>query len=537
MKEENNMGNSRINSLVVSIFLLLFSATIVMGGGDEEADNIFTDSFILGNGAEPETLDPHLMSGVPEHRINMGMFEGLVTVDPETALPVPGVAESWEISADGTVYTFKLRDAEWSDGTPITAQDFVYGWLRILNPETAAGYAWFPSSIIKGANEYNSGEAGPEVVQVRALDDKTFQFETVGPAPYTVKALTHYSFQAVPAHTVEEFGPDWTRPENIVSNGPYILKEWKPQEYILLEKNDRYWDPDKALVERVIFYPVEQESTMYAMYQNDEMNWATNVPQDQLDVARTRSDFQINPQLATYYYVFNAKKAPMDDARVRKALSLALDRQVLVDQVTRAGQQPAFGIVPPMAGYTPIKGLGYDIAEAQRLLAEAGYPNGEGFPEIELLYNTSEGHKRIGEFVQEQWKQALGIDIALRNEEWKTYLNSRDEAEYDVARAGWVGDYNDPDTFLQMFKTGSGHDGYVYGNSEFDRLVDLSLRTSDETERMQVLHDAELILIESDQAIMPLYFYVTMNMIDLDQWDGWYKNVMDYHPVGNVASY
>ncbi len=521
-----------MNTFLLKVGVILLAASALFAAGDVE------ETFILGNGAEPETLDIHLMSGVPEHRIVMGLFEGLVVPNPEDALPAPGVAESWTISDDATTYTFTLRDdAVWSDGTPVTAHQFVDSWLRILNPETAAPYAWFPAQLIAGANAYNSGEAGPEAVKVRALDNRTFQFETIGPAPYVIKALTHYSFWVAPTHAIEEYGSDWTRPENIVTNGPYELEEWSPQEQLVLRKSDTYWNQDKVKTDRVAFLPVEDENTAHTMYENAEIDWVTTVPLDQIDQVKVRNDYHNNPAFITYYYVIQTEKEPFDDVRVRKALSMAFDRDLLVDQVTRGGQVSANGIVPPITGYSQIKGNRLDVAAARRLLADAGFPNGEGFPELEILYNTSEGHKTIAEYIQQQWNENLGINVVLKNEEWKTYLATRREGTFQVARAGWAGDYYDPNTFLDLFVSGNAMNGGRYSNSEYDRLIFEALEQVENQKRLDLLAEAETLLISEDQAIIPIYYYAVNNLIDLDSWSGWYKNVMDQHPVGEVASH
>ena len=506
--------------------------------GTQEGASGELDEFIIGNGAEPESLDPHLISGVPEHRIMMAIFEGLVTPDPETARAMPGVAESWDISDDGTEYTFYLRDdAQWSDGTPITAQDFVDSWIRVLDPETAAPYAWFPSMFIEGASEFNAGEADASAVAVRALDESTFQFETVGPLPYVLDALAHYSFQAVPMHVIEEHGDEWTLPENFVGNGPYDLAEWSPQQQIVVEPNPTYWNADKVELDRVVFLPVEEDTTMYNMYINGEMDWATNVPTGQLDDAQLRDDYHVSPYLGTYYYVINNEREPLDDPDVRKALSLALDRELLVDTVTRAGQIPAYSMVPDMEGYPGIDGLGEDVAMAQDLLADAGYPDGEGFPELTILYNTNEAHKSIAEFIQQSWLDNLGIDVTLENQEWGTYLSTRRQSDFDIARAGWIGDYQDPNTFLDMFIAGGAMNGGQFSSERYDELIAQAAQMEAGQERFEVLQEAEEIFIEEQMAVIPIYYYVNQNMIDLEEWGGWYANVMGWHPVGDVAVY
>ncbi|MDY0371821.1 MAG: peptide ABC transporter substrate-binding protein [Sphaerochaetaceae bacterium] len=489
--------------------------------------------FKLVNGAEPESLDPHQIQGVPEHRIYETIFEGLVAYDPKTARAIPGLAKSWEGNEEGTQYTFHLRDAVWSDGVAITAQTVVDSWLRELNPETASPYAWFPAMFLKGAEEYNAGVAGKEVVGIRALDDKTFQMDLIGPLPYAIDALAHYSFAVVPLHAIEKYGSEWTLPKNFVGNGPYVLKEWVPQSYIKAVPNPTYWDKDAVQLDEAIFYALDDNNTAYNMYLNGEVDWITTIPLDQLEAASLRRDYHKAPQVATYYYVFQTEKAPFDDVRVRKALAMSFDRQALVDQVTRGGQIPAWGIVPEMAGYASLGEPIYDIAAARKLLADAGYPNGVGFPKTTILYNTSDAHKAIAEFLQQEWKKNLNVTLELENQEWATYLSNRNTGDFQVARAGWVGDYQDPNTFLDMFITGGGMNGGKYSNEIYDILVK-EAATMSGADRMDVLLQAEDILVNEDQAVMNIYYYTTNNMIDTTKWGGWYTNTMDYHPLKDV---
>lgn len=494
--------------------------------------------FRIANGAEPESLDPAKIQGVPEHRIFETLFEGLVVYDPATADGVPGLAESWEVSEDGMTYTFKLRKANWSDGTPITANDVVYSWLRELAPETASPYAWFPVMFLAGAEAYNAGEAGPEAVQIRALDDYTFQMDLIGPLPYVIGALGHYSFAVVPQHAIEKYGDEWILPGNFVGNGPYTLKEWTPQDKIVAVKNEAYWDADSVKLDEVVFYASDDNNTNYNMYISGQVDWLTGIPADKLDSVMMREDYQVAPQLSTYYYVIQTTKAPFDDPAVRQALSLAIDREKLVEEVTKAGQIPAWGIVPNMAGYDALE-FPYDnmddaIAAAQELLASAGYPNGVGFPAFSLLYNTDDSHKMIAEFVQQEWVNNLGISCTLENQEWATYLSNRNAGNFDVARAGWVGDYQDPNTFLDMFVTGAGMNGGKYSNEDYDLFINEAARMEAGEDRMDVLKTAESIMIDEDQAIIPFYYYVSQNLIDLDKWGGWYSNTMDYHPTKDI---
>ena len=489
--------------------------------------------FRIANGAEPESLDPQMIQGASEHRIYEAIFEGLVAYDPETAKAVPGLAESWEISDDGTQYTFHLRDAVWSDGVPLTAQTVVDSWIRELDPATGTPYAWFPSMFVNGARKFNYGIAGPEAVGIRALDDKTFQLDLLGSFPYFIDVLAHYSFAVVPLHAIEKHGDQWTLPENFVGNGPYILNEYVPQSYISVVPNESYWDTEAVQLDEVIFYAIDDNNTAYNMYLNGEIDWMTTVPVDQIEAASLRLDYHRAPQLSTYYYVFQVQKAPFDDARVRKALAMSFDRQALVDHVSRGEQLPAWSIVPEMAGYASLGDPIYDVEQARQLLTEAGYPNGAGFPETVILYNTSDEHKAIAEFLQQEWKNNLNITLELENQEWATYLSSRNTGDFQVARAGWVGDYQDPNTFLDMFITGAGMNGGKYSNEIYDLLIN-EATTMSGSDRMEVLLQAEHILINEDQAVMPIYYYTTNNMIDTSKWGGWYKNTMDNHPTKNI---
>lgn len=500
----------------------------------------FAVTFTVANGAEPESLDPSQIQGVPEHRIFEALFEGLVAVDPQTADGVPGVAESWDISDDGLTYTFHLReDAVWSDGVPITADDVVYSWLRELAPETASPYAWFPAMFIAGATEYNAGEVGPEAVQIRAVDDHTFEMTLIGPLPYVIGALCHYSFGIVPQHAIEKYGQAWTQPENFVGNGPFVLTEHVPQDRIVCEKNPLYWDAENVALDEVVFLASDDTATNYNMYVSGEVDWNTSIDLNNFDQISMRTDYQVAPQLSTYYYTINVTEPPFDDVRVRKAISYAIDREELVYSVTRAGQIPCWGIVPEMAGYEPLEesdigGSLYDPDYARELLAQAGYPNGIGFPTVSILYNTDDAHRQIAEFIQQQLKDNLNINVELENQEWATYLANRNAGNFQIARAGWVGDYQDPNTFLDMFITGAGMNGGKYSNPEYDALINQAARMPAGEERMATLKAAEDILINQDQAIIPLYFYVSQNMVDTNKWGGWYPNTMDYHPVKNI---
>ena len=489
-------------------------------------------SIIIDNAAEPQSIDPSLIQGVPEAYINMALFEGLLRYDPKTGLGMPGLAESWTVSADKTVYTFKLRKSVWSDGTPVVAQTFADSWIRAIDPATASEYAYMMTGVVKGAEAFNSGKGKREDVGVKALDDKTFQVTLVGPVPYFINTLMHQIFNVLPMHVINKYGKDWIKVENFVSNGPFVLKEWKPQERLVVTKNPKYWDAKNIFVDTVTYLPIEDTVTGFQKYKNGEIDWMNNqsFPTTNIDEVKLRKDFHRSPQVATYYYIFNVTKKPVDDVRVRKALTMALDTEELVSKVTKSGEIAAQSMVPVMPGYTPAKGNAFDPVAAKKLLAQAGYPDGKGFPKITVIYNTNPRHKMIAEWVQQKWKTVLGIDIELQNIEWKTFLDVRsNQHDFVITRAGWNGDYQDPNTYLDMFKIGSGNNDGLYANKKYDALVVKATSMPDGPARYKTMHDAEEIMITQDQAVAPLYFYVNLDLIDLTKWTGWYDTPLGFH--------
>lgn len=492
---------------------------------------LYAQDFTIVNGAEPTSLDPHAVEGVPEHRIYMALFEGLTVSDPRTNRAIPGIAESWTFSKDYKTITFKLRHgAVWSDGVEITADTVVKSWLRKMDPKNAFQYADLPAMYIAGAMDYLEGKAGPESVKIRAVDKYTFEVQLVGACPFFADMTTHYAFAIVPMHVIEKYGQDWVKPGKIVSNGPFVLSEWKPQEKIVVVKNNKYWDAKNVGLKKITFIANDDINVGYNLYKTGAADWTETVPLELMDEVKLRKDFHVAPEYGTYYYIYNVTRKPLDDARVRKALAMAINKNDLVEKVTKGGQIPANGFVPPSAGYTPAKGYGYDPAGAKKLLAEAGYPDGKGFPTLQILYNTSAAHKRIAEFIQSQWKENLGITVNLINQEWGTYLDTRSQSHnFDIARAGWIGDYLDPSTFLDMFVTGGTQNDGLYSNPKYDELLAKSRVTSG-NERYQIMMEAERVLIDQDMAVLPLYYYVTQNLIDLSKWDGWYPNPLNSHP-------
>ena len=514
---------------ILPVLFALMALTTLMFVSCAKEPTVNNPDFVMSNASEP-TIDPSLLNDVPSTNVGLGLFEGLMQYDPTTNKGIPGMAESYTVSDDGLTYTFKLRKAQWSDGHPVTASDFVYGLQRILDPKTAADYAYMPGMVIKGADDFNSGKITDfSQVGVKALDDQTVQYTLSAPAPYFPDMTCHNAFWPIPKWAVEKSGNDWTKPANIVTNGPYILKEWKPQEYVFLVKNSKYWDAKNVHLRSIKILPGDNDSTNYDMYKSGQVDWDHGIALSKIDEIKLRPDYQSSAEIGVYYYEFNVTRKPVSDVRVRKALAMAVDKQTLVDKVTKGGQIATDAMVPPMAGYTPHTGLSFNVEQAKQLLAQAGFPNGKGFPTLTIVYNTNEGHKAIAEYIQQQWKNNLNINVILKNMEFKTLIDLRSKAhDCTIARAGWIGDYLDPKTMIDMFVTGSGNNDGLYSNPQFDKLIaDSSLAKGDE--RMKMMEQAESILLD-DQAIIPIYFYVNQNLIDTKKWGGWYNTPLDFHP-------
>jgi oligopeptide transport system substrate-binding protein len=486
--------------------------------------------FRFNNGAEPETLDPALMTGVPEHQIALALFEGLVSYHPKTLRPVPGVAESWTISKDGLTYTFKLRKARWSNKVRVTSADFVYAWRRVLEPATAAEYAyqlWY----VKNARAYTRGEVKDfNDVGIRALKPDVLEIVLEHPTAFFLDLLAFETFMPVPRPTVEKFGDKWTRPENIVTNGPFMLKEWKLQEKIVMERSPFYWDAKNVKLDRIEAYPINNTQTALMRYQSGELDWINSLPAPRLPKLKDDPHYYKAPYLGIYFYRFNCTKKPFDDARVRKAFNLALDKAKLCKYVLNGQYDPAATFVPPMLPpYESPKGMDRDVARAKKLLAEAGYPGGKGFPRVRLLYNTSKQHEQIAVVAQNMWKETLGVDVTLENQEWKVYLKTTSALDYDIARSAWIGDYMDPNTFLDMFVTNGGNNRTGWSHPKYDELIADAAATPDMTRRLELLQEAEGILINEEMPVMPVYYYSNLSL-RRPEVKGFYSNPRDLHP-------
>ena len=451
-------------------------------------------------------------------------MEGLVLKDRETLEPKPGVAESWEISDDGLVYTFHLRDnARWSNGDPHNAYDYVWSWWRALQPALGNLYAYMYFSI-DNAKEYYEGEISDfEKVGVKALDDLTLQVTLKNPTPYFLQLLDHYSLYPVHRATVEKFGTAdqrgtrWTYEGNHVGNGAFQLRDWKINRRVVVERNPYYWNADKVRLNNIVYYPTENAVTEERMFRAGQLHYSGTVPADKIAVYQDNNDpaLRINPYLGIYFYRINVRVPQLQDKRVRRALGMTIDRNQITQRILKAGQIPAYAMTPPgTMGYYPQSDLRFDPAVARQLLADAGYPNGEGFPTTEILYNTSEGHRKIAVAIQQMWKKHLNIDVTLLNQEWKVYLNSEAIGDYQISRAGWIGDYVDPNNFLDMFLCNGGNNRTGWCNPEYDQLILTdAAEAKTHAERLAIFTQAEKMLL-ADMPVIPIYIYTSNNLVD-----------------------
>jgi len=488
----------------------------------------------FGNLNEPEYIDPGLITGNVESNIVRNIFMGLTGYEPKTLEPLPELAEGWTISDDGLVYTFAIRkDAKWSNGTPVTAGDFVYSWERVLNPKTGALYAVMLFDV-KNAPEYNSGKiTDPNKLGLKAIDDKTFEVTLSQPVPYFLYITSHETSHAVPKWVVEKFGEKWTMPENIVTNGPFTLKSWVPQKEIVVMKSPTYWDANNVKLAGVRFFPTDDRKTVLKKYDSGEIDIAWELPPVQIPSLKNRSDFSKSPYLASYYYRVNTTRPFFKDPRVRQALSLAINRDVLVNQFLHETQFPWSSIVPDgMPGYTSSPGAEFNPEKAKKLLAEAGYSDISKFPKFDIHYNSDEKHKLVAQVIQQMWKQYLGLEVGMINEEWKSYLKTQSSLQYDVSRAGWVGDYPDPVTFLDMYRSNSAMNKTGWKNKQYDSLLDQAAKESNQEKRFELLREAEELILE-ESPIINIFYEAKMQLIKPDI-KGYYPNIQDVHPYKYV---
>ena len=491
----------------------------------------------FGNGSEPQGLDPHIVTGVPEHHLLISMCEGLTIANPRGGENLPGVARSWDISPDGKIYTFFLnKEARWSNGDPVIAEDFVWSWMRLLTPSLGSQYSDM-LYYIKGAADFHQGLSKDfATVGVTAVSNHELRLELNNPTPFFIKLLSHYSTYPVHKNTILKHGTiddrngQWTRPGNFVCNGPMNLKSWELNKQITVEKNPLYWDAKKVRLNEIRFYPVSNESTEDRMFRAGQLHVTNVVPLEKCPVyiEKKNPNLRIEPYMGTYFYRVNTKHPVLQDKRIRQALAYSLNRKQIVERVSKCGQEAAYSFTPPgTAGYDPKTSIPFDPGLAKSLLADAGYEDGQNFPVLEILFNTQEGHRKIALAIQQMWQENLGISVQLVNQDWKVYLAREMTGDFQISRAGWIGDYEDPNTFLDLFRPNRGNNKTGWENQEYDALLEIANATNDQSLRYEYLNKAEKLLI-NDMPIIPIYTYVRQYQLSNDV-KGWYPNLLDTH--------
>ncbi|MBN3133075.1 oligopeptide ABC transporter substrate-binding protein OppA [Pectobacterium brasiliense] len=505
-----------IAALSSTMAVSAFAATVPAGVQLAEKQEL-----VRNNGAEVSSLDPHKIEGVPESNVSRDLLEGLVISDVNGKTS-PGVAESWE-NKDFKVWTFHLRkDAKWSNGEPVTAQDFVYSWQRLADPKTASPYAsYLQYGHLLNIDDIIAGKKSPDTLGVKAIDDHTFEVTLSEAVPYFYKLPVYVAMSPVNKAAIEKFGEKWTQPQNWVGNGAYKLKDWVVNEKIVLERNPQYWDNAHTVINQVTYLPIASEVTDVNRYRSGEIDMTYNyLPIELFQKLKKEipNEVKVDPYLCTYYYEINNQKPPFNDVRVRTALRLGLSQDILTNKVKNQGDIPAYGFVPPyidgFKAQTP-EWFTWPQAkrneEAKKLLAEAGYTADKPLT-FNLLYNSSDLHKKMAIAASSIWKQNIGVDVKLENQEWKTFLNSRQQGTHDLARGGWCADYNEPSTFLNSMLSDSSNNKAHYKSKEFDALVAKSLQVKTDEERAAIYQQAEALL-NKDAVIVPVYYYANTRLV------------------------
>ncbi|MTI68668.1 MAG: peptide ABC transporter substrate-binding protein [Firmicutes bacterium] len=489
-------------------------------------------------GADPETLDPGKATENVGFNVIINTFEGLTNLD-ENDKAIPGVAKKWDVNEDATEFTFYLRDdAKWSDGKPVTAYDFEYAWKRVINPETASDYA-YQLFYLKNAEDIINGEASIDELGVEVIDERTLKVTLQGPVSWMLEMFAFPTYFPVRKDVVEENPDTWAlEADTIVSNGPFKISEWSHNEEVVMVRNENYWDKERVKLDKYIMTLINEDTTALAAFEAGDIDGTDGVPRAEIPRLQAENDdFMILPDLGLYYYTFNNKVEPFNNEKVRKAFTLAIDRSAIVNTVSMGGETPATGVVPVgiNIGGEDFREAGGDydidpnkakIEEAKKLLEEAGYPNGEGLPEITLNYNTNENHQRIAEAVQEMWKKNLNVNVTLGNAEWKVHLSNLSEGNYQVARIGWGADYAHPMTFLDLFISASGNNYTQYTSEEFDDYIRKAKSTIDIQKANDYMHKAEDLFMER-YTVCPIYFASDPELMK-SYVKGWRKSPLGY---------
>ncbi|MGH8461667.1 MAG: peptide ABC transporter substrate-binding protein [Stenotrophobium sp.] len=521
---------------VFALLLWMFAGAAQAGAPALAQDQVLR----RGNGPEPETLDPGKADGVQTSNVLRDLYQGLTDEAPDGAI-VPGVAQSWDISADKKTYTFHLRDdACWSNGAPVTAQDFVAGLRRSADPATGSDYSQILTPILN-AEAVTAGKLPPSALGVEALDDHTLRIQLKGPTPYLLGLLTHATTYPVYRPALAKYGIRAFRPEHLVGNGAYKIVQWRVQAYVELVRNHFYWDDAHTTINRVYYYNTEDLSSEFDRYRAGELDWTDDIPVTQAKwIAKNiPGQWRKASYLGSYFYGFNLTRPPFKgNFKLRRALTLAIDRNVIVKKVLGTGEQPAYDWIPPVAHYRQqlpewaTWPRAQRIAEARRLYAEAGYSAAHPL-QVQILYNTSQDHKKIATVIAAMWKQYLGAQVTMRNEEFRVFLQTRNrKLVTQVFRSAWIGDYDDAFSFADLLNSKNGNNDMGYNNPQYDALLQQASLEPDEDQREQILEHAERVM-QADQPVIPLYFYETKRLVK--PWVvGWQDNIMDHHSTKDM---
>jgi len=508
---------------ILALLITVATVATLFAGCGKTPNTSSSDQVIRATiASEPKTLDPSLNNAVDGGNYILCAFEGLTTLGQDGSI-VAGTAERWETSEDGLVWTFYIRkDAKWSDGKDVTANDFIYSWKRAVDPATASDYAYY-IYFIKNGEKINAGEADIDTLGVRAIDDKTLEVTLENPCQFFTEIVAFPTLVPLREDIVSANKDKWALdPATYIGNGPYKLISWEHDSKITFEKNEYYWDKNNVVAPKIEWYLMNDQNAILSAFKNGQVAYAKNIPSDELAAEKEAGNLKILPLLGTYYIDFVNNKAPFDDARVRKAFSLAIDRNYLVENVTKGGQTPASGFVPygiadvnpepdfrtTGGDYISVKPEDYqkNVEEAKKLLAEAGYPDGKGFPKVTYGLNSGSGHEPVAEALQQMWKENLGVEVEILAQEWNVFQQSRKDGVYNINRNGWIGDYMDPSTFMDIFTSTNGQNNAKYNNPDYDAFIAAARKESDHETRIKIFHDAEKLLMD-EAAIAPLYFY------------------------------
>ncbi len=497
--------------------------------------------FVKGNGSEVASIDPHKTQGVPETNVILDLLEGLVTQDAD-GNTIPGVAERWE-TTDNKTFTFYLRkDAKWSNGDPVTAHDFVYSFQRAVDPATASPYSWYlDMTTMLNASDIIAGKKDKSTLGVKAIDDTTFEVKLSSSVPYFVMMMAHTTMMPVHKATIEKFGDQWTKPENFVGNGAFVMSKWVVNERIEMTPNKNYWDNDKTVLTKVTYLPLENYVAEMNRFLAGEIDMTYELPNEHFKRLEKEypESLTIKGDLCTYYYSLNTHKAPFDDVRVRQAVSYAVDRNVIAKFLLGKGEKPAYGLTPEIvAHFDPVLPPYAKLTQKERntkakaLLEEAGY-NASNPLKFSLLYNTSENHKKLAVAIASMWKKTLGVEVTLENQEWKTYLETKNQGDFQVARASWCGDYNEASTFTSLMEGSNTTGGVHYQSAEYDKLTKQATLSTSEEER-QKLYYAQEALLAKDMPIIPIYQYVKARLLNPHVGGYFYNNAEDKNYSKNI---